>query len=60
MGVEVVDFFWMKAGGAKRHFHATAGAGALGIRRGHVIGVGGVAVAANFAVDFGASRFGVF
>ena len=48
------------AGVAEGHLHAGDGAAAFGVRVGDAEGVGGRAVAEDFAVDRGAALLGVF
>src|SRR5207245_11449506 len=44
---------------SQRHLHATGGPFAFGRRRGHVVGVGSVAVTDDFAINLRAARLGV-
>ena len=60
VGVDVGDVLGVQAGVAQGHLHAAGGAFAFRGGGGHVIGVGGVAVADDLAVDPRAALLRVF
>src|SRR6058998_3337155 len=60
VSIDVRDVLRVESSVAKAHLHATGGP--LSFRRGrsHVIGIGGVSVADNLAINFCAALFGMF
>ena len=60
VSIDVIDFGRGNLGMLHGNLHAAAGSFALGARRGHVIGIGGGAIADKLAINTGPTLLGVF